>query len=484
MKCQNCGFESETNFCPMCGAQITMQPSASAQYGDYNTNPQSNPYSQSAPQYQQNIPNNPYSQNIPPYQAKPYNNAAPENTPFVQPNSQNSSPSQPDLQYANPYSAPFTNNSQTTTPNNPVNFQPAPQPLKKKNKATGGIVIACIICAVVLTGTVIYSFSCIAGNIEETEKKMSFDYQPDYTDYHTGDEASTSYGSIALKSMEKGEFYTESDDSVIYYNESYLSENFSQQYKITFLVTNDTDKDITVNSEDFSVSYTYNNSTSLCTEISDNDHKYPNEITVKSGESKEFSIFYYVADEAFNLITSYNSYDEDENCRYSYNFLDNIEYMLCDDTVSVTDFPQYTSFGGIALKNVDENTADIKEKGNFKNCKFYDITFEINNETSREITVSSIDLGIFGNGEKGTKTNASDIYFEQAKIHTIPAYSSADITFTYAVPKGNDIIAYYKVNNHITNPEEAVNDTNYNIYWYRSVSEQPTTEQSKINTTT
>ena len=432
MKCHNCGFESEHNYCPMCGAEIQNQPVAQ------NSPQASVPFAQPQNPYTQSVNNTqPAQQNI---QPNPYMNP----TQAVSQNVQN-----PPYMHT-PQGVPMSNNMQSAVPT-------AMQQNNKTSKKTSGVIIASILGGVILIGTIIFSFSCVSEHFFQEEKNTAFVFEPDFTDYHTGDVVKTSYGNITLKSMEEVHVTEQPDISDEDYTISYIEQKY--QYKLTFIIKNTSENTITVSSDDFSVSYDSQISNNNCAEITDIKDTYPQYAKIKAGETKEFSIYRYVSTNAYNLNTEYRYSDDDKNIKYLFQFSDCIEYKASATSSADFTYSQYLPFGRIALSDaVQTNT-----KGN--STKTYAFTFKIDNNSSKDIKVSTNDFAI--NAYKDYY-DLSDKYIcpiSNDEIFEIKANQSEEITISCDIPNDRHMLyTYYKLNNHITNPDEAVSDTNYNIY--------------------
>ena len=438
MKCNNCGFESETNFCPMCGAEMKTCPTPQAsapftqnistqvhQDNHYIPNRQSGWQNTQANQYQPQ-PNQQSIQNIPTAQ----------NQPQIMQNPQTSV----NMQFATP---------------------PVIQPVKQKNKATTGIVVAVILGAIILAGTIIISYARISEHFKEESPNTFFELEPDLTNYHTGDVAKTFYGNITLKSMEEVEIV---GDSVMYdgvLNDNYYNDyDLDTQYVITFTIENTSDKALTVTADDFSVSYSDEYGTKDCQKITENETQYPQAITLKSGERKDFSVYCYVPAKAYSLVTRYRYSDEANNKKYTTVFLDSIDYKSTEMYSSSITHPQNLPFGQISVWNI------VEKESTDNSSKVYDFTFSIINNSTDTIEISSNDFAINGRRSDLTFNNYHHTKLTTDEIIKIEPNQIGEITISTSIWDDCDLIyIYYKLNNHITNPDTPVGNTNYNVYW-------------------
>ena len=439
MKCHNCGFESETNFCPRCGAKLESQPQPSVPFTQNIPNTQTqnknqnNPYVQNYQQAQPNIQTNPYAQ-----PSQPVHQNIPNNT-YTQ--------NQPNL--------PTTNNMQPATPT-------AIHPKKTSGKATGGIVAAAILGAVILLGTIIFSYSCVSDVFMQEKENTPFEFERDFINHNTSDIVQTSYGSITLKSIEDVLFVAKPED--VPKEESYNTNaaDFEYQYKITFSIENTSEKAITVSADDFSVSYDSQNSDTECPKITKSENPLAQSVTLNSGEKKDFSIYHYASSEAFRLNAEYRYADEDKNKKYLIKFSDYIEYRKTEVGVgNLTVHPMELPLCSLTL--TDAVQTDVKG-----DAKIYSFTFYVRNDTAENIEISSNDFAIYAYKDYFASINKSNKHIctvSKDETIDIKANNTDLITVSFEIPNDcSTLFVYYKLNNHITNPDKAVGDKNYSIY--------------------
>ncbi len=439
MKCHNCGFESETNFCPMCGAKSGSQPQPSA------------PFTQNIPntQAQNKNQNNSYVQNCQPAQPTIQSN------PYVQPSQPVHQNIQNNTYTQNQPNLPITNSMQPATP-------PAIHPQKTSGKATGGIVAAAILGAVILLGTIIFSYSCVSDIFMQEKENTQFDFERDFINHNTSDIAETSYGSISLKSIEDVFVVNPEDVSK---EESYNTNaaDFAFQYKITFSIENTSKEAVTVSADDFSVSYDSHNSDTECPKITKSENPLAQSVTINSGEKKDFSIYHYASSEAFQLNAEYRYTDEDKNKKYLIKFSDYIEYQKVEVGVgNLTVHPMELPLCSITL--TDAVQTDVKGDS----AKIYSFTFNVRNNTAENIEISSNDFAIYAYKDyfdSIKKSNKHICTVSNDETIDIKANHTDVITVSFEIPNDcSTLFVYYKLNNHITNSDKAVGDKNYSIY--------------------
>lgn len=296
MKCTNCGFECDSNFCPMCGAKA--------------------------------VDNQPLQQ---PQQFNTYSNTNPQPAPYVQPPVQNFGnqplPQQPLSGNAQmPVSQPPVTNQQVPNAVYSQGFpsmQPPVQPVKmvkkKSNKKALSIVFFCLIAVVIAAGAAINIVSAcndqhtIMENITELSKSSNdlgysdysgsgsdYDYSEygdydynlgvyDDTVYKMGEKAKITDGTISLTKIEKADITSD----------TYKDLNV---YSISFEITNNSDKSAYYTNQNILASastswvddadYSYS---SISDDIEYNDK---GEFEVEAGKNKTITLLYSLSKEA------------------------------------------------------------------------------------------------------------------------------------------------------------------------------------------
>lgn len=252
MQCSNCGFETDTSFCPMCGKKIeTLTESSVPTYT--STQNHYNPYAASSP------------------------------LPYTYPPQQNTAP-QPEF---------------TPVP-------PAPQPsAPRKGGKAAAIIIGSIVGAIIIAGAVVMSFSALNGKSVDDALSNSINllssYYPD--DYIVTDEAEyglnqsvvTRFGTISLASVEKADYNNAED-----YNEFDI-------YKVTFDVKNTLEEQLYVSTYDFwACDEESEEYIEEAYELLDKTDYY-----IDKGKSAEVCLFYAVPKDVTSVNIEYNYYNYD-----------------------------------------------------------------------------------------------------------------------------------------------------------------------------
>lgn len=263
MKCPNCGFDCEGNFCTMCGTSLKSQSP--------QTENKQNPYI--------NIENK-----------QPLNNSASavqnqNNTNYVNTAQQNN--------YQNVQAQQQTNFSYIPQqrPNGFVNIPvqgqngvapiPTQSPVPKNNSGrTGKIVAACILGGVILAGMVIVIVSAIVNSLDLQLSEPTDVDKIDSTQYKVGEKAETLFGGITMTDIQTGSFSLESMTS---------SYDAPKEYKFDFYVENTTDDDFTISFDDFNVTVKDSSTNYSFTNISVDGN--PDKLTIKPHTSDTFTIY-------------------------------------------------------------------------------------------------------------------------------------------------------------------------------------------------
>lgn len=263
MKCPNCGFDCEGNFCTMCGTSLKPQSP--------QTENKQNPYI--------NIENK-----------QPLNNSASaeqnqNNTNYANTAQQNN--------YQNVQAQQQTNFSYIPQqrPNGFVNVPvqgqngvapiPTQSPVPKKNSGrTGKIVAACILGGVILAGVVIVIVSAIVNSLDLQLSEPTDVDKIDSTQYKVGEKAETLFGGITMTDIQTGSFSLESMTS---------SYDAPKEYKFDFYVENTTDDDFTISFDDFNVTVKDSSTNYSFTNISVDGN--PDKLTIKPHTSDTFTIY-------------------------------------------------------------------------------------------------------------------------------------------------------------------------------------------------
>ena len=263
MKCPNCGFDCDGNFCTMCGTSLKSQSP--------QTENKQNPYI--------NIENK-----------QPLNNSASavqnqNNTNYFNTAQQNN--------YQNVQAQQQTNFSYIPQqrPNGFVNVPvqgqngvapiPTQSPVPKKNSGrTGKIVAACILGGVILAGVVIVIVSAIVNSLDLQLSEPTDVDKNDSTQYKVGEKAETLFGGITMTDIQTGSFSLESMTS---------SYDAPKEYKFDFYVENTTDDDFTISFDDFNVTVKDSSMNYSFTNISVDGN--PDKLTIKPHTSDTFTIY-------------------------------------------------------------------------------------------------------------------------------------------------------------------------------------------------
>ncbi len=237
MKCPNCGFDCDGNFCKMCGTSLKSQsPQTENKQNPYINIENKQPLNNSASAVQN--PNNTNYANT--AQQNNYQNVQ------AQPQQSNFSGTQPQQQTNFSYIPQQRPNGFVNVPvqgQNGVAPIPTQSPVPKKNSGrTGKIVAACILGGVILAGVVIVIVSAIVNSLDLQLSEPTDVDKIDSTQYKVGEKAETLFGGITMTDIQTGSFSLESMTS---------SYDAPKEYKFDFYVENTTDDDFTISFDDF-----------------------------------------------------------------------------------------------------------------------------------------------------------------------------------------------------------------------------------------
>lgn len=406
MKCKNCGFESEGNFCTMCGAHLEPeqtkdgfpQNSAEKTSPDINLNQQTdNPYSANFGQQISNPQintqqNTSFAQRINNPQPMNFNQQA--NNPQPMGSGQNISGAQANPQFQNPFQAA------------PVN-RPVPAPPKKRGKAAE-ITISCILAAVILAGGAIMTISAVINN--QPKGSVSGDYIFDSNNYRIGQTANTEFGKVTLKSIspEVSDLTNDITNDIISdkFSSSYSSSYYyNSTYVLEFTFENTTDRDFVVSDYDFNVSANSDTSNYDCSNYAVSGN--PTSISIEPNGKKDFKFYVRTPSSYESLSFSINyNYTMPNGNFGTISFFkpsSHIEAYLFDDvttdfgTVKITDI-KIADVKSVCEK-LSKDTETMLSAEDYKDVSFYDFTVEVNNSG---ITGESITFSLF---------DASSIYY-------------------------------------------------------------------------
>ena len=299
MKCPNCGFEANENFCQMCGTKMIEEVQPPTPATTESTRPINEEYS--SPFNETNLNNEPMYDN--PYAQQNH----PEPNPYEHPYNQAPQPPYPvPPQPIPPQGYP--------TPQ-PYGAMPAPQMPKKKNNVAL-IVIICIVSAIIVIGAAIGIYSALSYNKNIIEGIVD-DYDNDYyndSSYATieddeihklGEYAEFDDFKVTLKSVDKSDSQNKNSDTI--------------RTEFTVEIENTSDKTITfyyAYADPVAIygdEYDYTSSEWL-----NEDIKYDanGDISIKPGEKFEYSTRYAVPNDietigvVVNLTASYGDWSD------------------------------------------------------------------------------------------------------------------------------------------------------------------------------
>lgn len=285
MKCPNCGFESNENFCQMCGTKMIediQQTPPEPMAPPMPTGNENNPFFNEPQQNSEPMFNNPYTQ---PNQYRPNYNQAPQSQP------------------------PYPDFSQAMPPQN----HPQPQvPKKKTNVAL--IIIICIISTIIVAGLFIGIYSTASSNKNIIDEFLSDDFNEDYyntiTDselHKLGEYSEFDTFKVTLKNVKKSDIQNKNNDTV--------RTDFTVEIENT---SNNTISFYYVNLEPISIygdEFDYTSSEWLNEDINYNNN---NEISIKPSEKFEFSVRYAVSNDIETIGAEVNLSSTYDNCNDYY----------------------------------------------------------------------------------------------------------------------------------------------------------------------
>ena len=275
MKCPNCGFDCEGNFCTMCGTSLKSQsPQTENKQNPYINIENKKPLNNSASAVQNQNNTN-------------YANTAQQNNfqnVQAQPQQSNFSGTQPQQQTNFSYIPQQRPNGFVNVPvqgQNGVAPIPTQSPVPKKNSGrTGKIVAACILGGVILAGVVIVIVSAIVNSLDLQLSEPTDVDKIDSTQYKVGEKAETLFGGITMTDIQTGSFSLESMTS---------SYDVPKEYKFDFYVENTTDDDFTISFDDFNVTVKDSSMNYSFTNVSVDGN--PDKLTIKPHTSDTFTIY-------------------------------------------------------------------------------------------------------------------------------------------------------------------------------------------------
>lgn len=402
MKCPNCGFESEGNFCSLCGKELKSVNTQSTPPPKPNSTFVNQPSNTQANQGNNTFVNQP--NNTQPNQGN-------SNTFVNQPT--NTQPNQSNSTFINQPN--FTPNNQTRFTQQPPNTFPSlysPAEIEKEKRTRlGKFIFMLIIGAIILAGIVIIFMSAVANSdqnpFQPTTKTTIDNY--DSVQHEVGETAETPFGNVTLTSVETGNYSTDIITDQDYSTDD-LFDEVSKEYKFTFDIVNDTDEDLNVNYNNFNVAVKGSNLNYSFTnfEVEGN----PSSITVKPNSNGQFVIYRYAANQTEDtpIIITYN-YTYSDNQKGTVLFCKNRP----NEGVMGSIFDEYeTGFGCFVITDVrmpspaeivstyfkDSNTHLTED--DFKvgyNNLLYEFTVEVTNNNANRQSVSlnsingTMDLG-------------------------------------------------------------------------------------------
>lgn len=275
MKCPNCGFDCEGNFCTMCGASLKSQsPQTENKQNPYINIENKQPLNNSASAVQ-NQNNTNYANTA---QQNNYQNVQ------AQPQQSNFSGTQPQQQTNFSYIPQQRPNGFVNVPVQGQNGGapiPTQSPVPKKNSGrTGKIVAACILGGVILAGAVIVIVSAIVNSLDLQLSEPTDVDKIDSTQYKLGEKAETLFGGITMTDIQTGSFSSEAMTS---------SYDAPEEYKFDFYVENTTDDDFTISFDDFNVTVKDSSMNYSFTNVSVDGN--PDKLTIKPHTSDTFTIY-------------------------------------------------------------------------------------------------------------------------------------------------------------------------------------------------